>query len=202
MQGVLEKVRREAAECLLLSNVTTDEKRELFAKLAGHLNDLAFEFEKTTATSRAELAHAADRELSAAKPEPIAAQGQALRWHPVFPWLSAVVFVAIAGAIIGTDFRAEELSSLAATQKDPEPSVDAVQSKPELSAAPALSDDTKQPVAALQQSLNDFQQALKDLQGERKLLSEQVGSLAARLDGLERARAEAGRPATGRRRTR
>jgi hypothetical protein len=201
MQDVLEKVRREAAECLLLSNVTTDEKRELFAKLAGHLSDLAFEFEKTTATNRAELVHAADRHPSAAKPEQMAGASQQQVPQPrrMLPWLLAIAFVAIAGAVIGTNHRAEQLSSVAAIQANPEPSVATDRSKPEPSAAPEASDDTKQRVAALQQSLNDIQQALKDLQEERKLLSEQLGTLAARLDNLEKARAEVTR---GRRRTR
>jgi hypothetical protein len=42
VQRVLEKLRSEVAECLLVSNVATDpEKRELFARVAEHISGLA-----------------------------------------------------------------------------------------------------------------------------------------------------------------
>jgi uncharacterized protein YlxW (UPF0749 family) len=65
------------------------------------------------------------------------------------------------------------------------------------------SDETKQALNALQQALNALQQTVKDLQasqqkmtdqlaaeqGERKMLSEQVGALAGRVDSLAAASA-------------
>jgi hypothetical protein len=44
MQVHLEKLRADAAECKLISDLATDkEKRELFTRLADHLNILANE---------------------------------------------------------------------------------------------------------------------------------------------------------------
>jgi hypothetical protein len=42
-----EKLRRDAAEYLLISNLATDrDKREMFAKVSEHLNALADEIER------------------------------------------------------------------------------------------------------------------------------------------------------------
>ncbi|WP_198026669.1 hypothetical protein [Bradyrhizobium sp. ARR65] len=47
MQVHLEKLRADAAECKLISDLASDvEKRELFARLADHLNVLARELER------------------------------------------------------------------------------------------------------------------------------------------------------------
>ena len=46
MQAQLEKLRTDAEDCALISKLATDEaKRELFAKLAGHLKMLAADVE-------------------------------------------------------------------------------------------------------------------------------------------------------------
>jgi hypothetical protein len=46
-QASLEKLRRDAAECKLISDsATLTPKRELFARLAVHLNGLADEVER------------------------------------------------------------------------------------------------------------------------------------------------------------
>jgi hypothetical protein len=46
MQAHLEKLRRDAAECALIRDLATEPvKRELFARLADHLNALAGEIE-------------------------------------------------------------------------------------------------------------------------------------------------------------
>ncbi|MCA6124518.1 hypothetical protein J6500_21865 [Bradyrhizobium sp. WSM 1704] len=51
----LEKLRRDAAECALIRDLTTDiRKRELFTKLADHLTTLAAEVEKAIAAARKE----------------------------------------------------------------------------------------------------------------------------------------------------
>jgi hypothetical protein len=47
MQAHLEKLRADAAECTLISDLATDvKKRELFARLADHLKILAAEVER------------------------------------------------------------------------------------------------------------------------------------------------------------
>jgi hypothetical protein len=53
LQAHLRKIRSDAAECLMLSNLATEGKRELFARIAEHLNALALEIEKTTAVGGA-----------------------------------------------------------------------------------------------------------------------------------------------------
>jgi hypothetical protein len=48
MQAHLEKLRADAAECTLISDLATDvKKRELFVRLADHLKALAAEVERT-----------------------------------------------------------------------------------------------------------------------------------------------------------
>jgi hypothetical protein len=50
VQKYLEKLRTDAAECKLISDLAADlQKRELFARLADHLNMLASEIEGAAA---------------------------------------------------------------------------------------------------------------------------------------------------------
>ncbi len=50
MRAHAEKLRSEAAECALIRDLATDpEKRDLFARLADHLNVLAAEVERAIA---------------------------------------------------------------------------------------------------------------------------------------------------------
>ena len=84
------------------------------------------------------------------------------RWVPL--WIMAVIVIAIGVAVFWGPHRPEKESS----------SIVAVQSKNAPSTAPQ--DDIKQAIAALQQTV--------------KLLSDQVGALAARVDSLEKARTE------------
>jgi hypothetical protein len=160
MQKHLEKIRTDAAECRVLSNLATDGKRELFTRLAEHLNDLALEVEKSIATNGADVAYAADHKQAAATDH---AQAARSRW--MLPWLLVIVLVTIAGAFLWANNRAEKDLSSVAT----------LQSKPETSPAPQ--DDTKLAIAAL----------ISGEQGERKVLTEQLSALAARIDNLERA---------------
>jgi cell division protein FtsB len=160
MQVHLDKIRSDAAECLLLSQLATDGKREVFVRLAEHLNGLALEVEKTTAASGADVPYAADHEQAAATDHE-----QAPPSPRMLPWLLVIVLAAIAGAFFWVNSRAE---------KDLSSSVATVQSKPESSAAPQ--DDTKQAMAAL----------LSGEQEQRKATTEQLGALAARVDKLER----------------
>ena len=52
MQAHLEKLRADAAECGLISNLATEPgKRELFARLAEHLTVLASEVERAIAAN-------------------------------------------------------------------------------------------------------------------------------------------------------
>jgi hypothetical protein len=53
MQVQLEKLRADAAECALIRDLATDtEKRQLFTRLAAHLDTLADEVERAMARER------------------------------------------------------------------------------------------------------------------------------------------------------
>src|SRR5258706_14178620 len=108
IQTHLNKIRSDAAECLLLSNLVTDGKREVFAKTAEHLNALALEVEKTIATNSADkgtrgesehIARAGDREEAVATEIAAAHYQQAAPPRPTLPWLVAVVLGGLVWAI-------------------------------------------------------------------------------------------------------
>ena len=55
MEAHLEKLRAEAAECRLISDLATDkEKRQLFARIANHLNVLAGDVAKAIDSKKTE----------------------------------------------------------------------------------------------------------------------------------------------------
>jgi len=127
------------------------------------------------------------------------------RSRGVLPWIVVLVLVAIAGAFLWANNR---------NGSDSPHQVAAVQPKAEPSPAP-VSDETRQAVTALQQNVKDLQQNVKGLQdaqqraadqisdlrrqlateqGDRKLLSDQVGALSARMDNLANAQATGSTP--------
>jgi hypothetical protein len=54
MESQLERLRADAAECALIRDLATDlQKRELFGRLAEHLNVLASEVERAIARASA-----------------------------------------------------------------------------------------------------------------------------------------------------
>ena len=157
IQTRLAKIRSDAAECRLLSNLVTDEKREVFARTAEHLIDLALEVEKTIATNSVDIARAGAREEAVATDA--AHHQQAARPRRMLPWLLVVVLGGIVGAFFWANNPAKEYWST-------------LQSKHETSPAPQ--DDTRQAIATL----------LSGEQAERKIWVEQLGVLAARVDNL------------------
>ena len=168
LQAHLDKIRSDAAECLLLSSLATDGKREVFTRMAEHLNGLAFELEKTIATTEANRV-GPDREepiapdVAAAHPQKVARPRRLLLLLPV------IVFGAAAGALVWANSPAvEKYWSL-------------LQSKRETSPAPQ--DDIKQAIATIKQAIATL---LSGEQAERKMLTEQLGALAARVGDLER----------------
>ena len=50
----LDKIRSDAAECMLLSTLVPEGKGQVFVRAAGHLNELALELEKTGSTNTAD----------------------------------------------------------------------------------------------------------------------------------------------------
>jgi hypothetical protein len=89
------------------------------------------------------------------------------RWEPL--WLCALVLIAIGGAVFWGNRPGKDSSQVAT-----------VQSTTESSSLPQ--DDTKQAVTALLKGTAD---QISDLQRQLKLLSEQIGALAARVDSFE-----------------
>jgi hypothetical protein len=171
IQTHLDKIRSDAAECLLLSSLVTDGKGEVFAKTAQHLNALASELEKTIATNSADKGARGDREyMSRAgdREEAVATDmtvvHQAARPRRTLAWLLAVGLAGVVGTFFWANNPAKEYWSF--------PSL---RSKQETS--PTAQDEMKQAIAAL----------LSREQGERKILMEQLSGLAARVDNLARA---------------
>jgi hypothetical protein len=161
IQTHLDKIRSDAAECLLLSNLFSDGKGEVFARTAQHLNALALEVEKTIATNSADTARAGGREEAVATDIAAAHHQQAARPRRMLPWLLVVVLGGIVGALFWANNPAKEYWSLST-----------LQSKHETSPAPQ--DETKQAIATL----------LSGEQAERKILVEQLSAVAARADNL------------------
>jgi hypothetical protein len=185
----LDKIRGDAAECVLLSNLVADEKRAVFARAAEHLSALALEVEKTIAATGADAAKSLDaaKSVSAARspdgdkgsgdsdsavppeePEKAVAleslathQQPAAQPRKMLPWLSVVVLGGIVGAFFWANYPAEAYRSLLnLPSKHDTP--------------PAVQDETMQAIAAL----------LSGAQADRRTLIEQMSSLAARVDNL------------------
>jgi hypothetical protein len=188
VQRVLEKLRSEVAECLVVSNVATDpEKRELFARVAEHISGLAsavqkelvvppdvvdFVNQRPTDVIRGGESKEAKAANSIIVPKHAT---ELLRMHP---WLAVVVLLAAAGAFVL--IRAEKDSSFPALEATVDP-------------AQAPQEATDQAIADLKQTIMDFRSTEDD---RRRLLSQQLDALAARVDNLEKARAEIAEPTT------
>jgi BA14K-like protein len=174
MQAHLRKIRSDAAECLVLSNLAPEGKRELFARIGEHLNALALEVEKAIALNGTDMALGANHQPVAAVDhklapavnyEPVANGQPAARSWRMYSLLFALVLVVIAGAPFFVLDRAERNYH----------SVTNIQSNIEPPRLPL--DETKQAVAAL----------LSGEQEERKVLTEKLDAIATRVDNLERA---------------
>ena len=162
----LEKLRKEAAECFVVSNLATDpEKRELFARVGGHLQELASGVQNAMAAEPANEASAEDTKVVDSK------EATTTR---MLPWVLVLVLLTAAGAFVWA--RAERaLSPVTALETKAEP-------------PPAPQEDIKEAIAKI----------LSAEEEKRRLLTEQLGTLASRIDNLEKARAEVVEPATRR----
>jgi peptidoglycan hydrolase CwlO-like protein len=115
----------------------------------------------------------------------------------IFPWILILLLIAVGGAFLWTNYQSVSKSRVAA-QPSAEPSTP----------REVADDKARQALAALQQTVKDLQTAQQDAaekisklqqqisaeQGNRKLLSEQVGALSARFDNFLETNAQA--PAT------
>jgi hypothetical protein len=163
----LDKIRSDAAECVLLSKLVADGKGAVFVRTAEHLNSLAIELEKTLATNSANTGMHEER-LHAARPEDheeavaINTAG-ATRHQPASrpSRMLKLLLVIVLGGIVGASFKpAKEYWSLYASQSK----YLALESQ----------DQTTQTIAAL----------LSSEHAERHMLVERLSALANRLDNL------------------
>jgi hypothetical protein len=198
IQTHLSKIRSDAAECILLSGLATDDaRREMFVKTAQHLNLLAFEIEKTIAANSAKsphgesvtlvpLAHeeavttdiAAVDKHAAGSGDPekavdadIAAAHHkpAARPRRMLPWLLVIVLGGIVCAFLWANKPVKDHWTLLSTLPS---KLFALQSTHEAASSPQ--DDAKQALATV----------LSEEQADRKRLSDQIGALSARIDNL------------------
>ena len=197
IQTHLSKIRSDAAECILLSGLATDDaRREMFVKTAEHLNLLAFEIEKTIAANSAKSPHgegvtlvplaqeelvttdiAAVNKHAAGSGDPekavdadiaVAHHQPAARPRRMLPWLLVIVLGGIVWAFLWANKPVKDYWTLLSTLPS---KLSALQSTHEASSS---QDDTKQALATL----------LSEEQADRKRLSDQIGALSARLDNL------------------
>ena len=202
IQTVLEKLRREVAECLVLSNVATDpEKQQLFARVADRISGLASAVQSELVREPAKAIYVPDQKPIDVVPI-LDHEGVDTADSPILPerptkllrmraWLVVAFLIAAAGAFV-----------LARTEKDP--SLPALEAKVEPPPAPrqevklpAPQQDAKLPAPEkdAKQVIAEFKSAEED---KRKLLTQQLDALAARIDNLEKAHAEDVTPATKR----
>ena len=167
----LDKIRSDAAECILISSLAPDGKREVFARTAEHLNGLALEIEKTIAANTVDngkrgesvhMARPANYKETVAAELGVAHHQPAARPHRMVPWLLVFVLGGVLGTFLWTNKPAKEYSFL----------FSALQPKHETSQAPQH--DTIQAISTL----------LSVEQADRKVLTEQLSVLTVRLDNL------------------
>ena len=164
LQAQTRKIRADAAECLVLSNLVTEEKRPLFARIAEHLNSLALEVESEAVTNVAgepnavvNKQEAVVRDLASLADRPKASRS----WNRL-PWLLLLSSMVIAGSVFWVTRQ---------TGKD---SFSAADLLPKTEPLRAARDEANQQLAAF----------LSDEKGERKEIRDQLSVLITRLDGL------------------
>jgi BA14K-like protein len=158
IQAHLKKIRSDAAECLVLSSLATDGKREVFIRIAEHLNALALELETSTKIGT-DGGSASKHEEIAAFNVPRKDQQPEAQSRRKLPWLLAIVFGAISGGLIWANSPTDIYRSF-------------MQSKHE----PTAQDTLSQAAITL---------LFSGEQAERKLLSDRVTTLASRLDDIK-----------------
>jgi hypothetical protein len=159
MHAHAKKIRSDAAECLMLSNLVTEERRHLFARIAEHLNSLALEIETETTTSVADLPIAINRaEADVVDHEAAPTRHAPRSWRRLsLPLL--VILIAAAGAFVWAMNRTEIHSFSLANLL------------PKTNPAPH---DLKNELATI----------LSDQTNERKAIRDQLSAVTTRLDDL------------------
>ena len=160
MQAHVKKIRSDAAECLMLSNLVTEERRHLFARIAEHLNSLALEIETaTTIADRPTAVHQPEVDFVVHDAAPANHLQQAPRSWRQLSLSLLVAPIAVAGALFWAMNRTEIHSfSLANLLPKTNPAVH----------------DLK----------NDIATIMSDQTNERKAIRDQLSDVSTRLDDL------------------
>ena len=158
MQAHARKIRSDAAECLVLSNLVTEERRQLFGRIAEHLNSLALEIETEAKTTLIDEPSATPDQHVNLADAPAASPNhpRAARSWRLLPWLLLVVMIVIAGAVIWALNRTEF----------------------------AFANRVAKAGSEYQASAHEFATLLSEERGQRKAFSDQLNALIARLDHL------------------
>ena len=163
IQTHLNKIRSDAAECLVLGTLAPDGKQAMFTRIAEHLNALAMDLEKTMATATINLGGTSEKEnvVVNAPPHP----GKAVRPRHYLRWAGIFVLgVVVSGTLLGWLTERTSLDrywSLVVPTHRP--------------GDPATRDNPNQMQTAI----------VSTEQVERKALSERMTALAGRLDNLD-----------------
>ena len=166
LQAQLDKIRSDAAECLMLGRLAPDGKREVFIRIAEHLNALALEIEKTRVTTGKIGTEARAPATPQTDPaDPVAPSDETARGRQIIAWLLIILFAALAAGLFVWANK---------PPRSDQPLVTSVTSQPKPEPAPAAQEDAAH---AIQSSGEE---------GPRDVLREQVDALAARLDRLEK----------------
>ena len=158
MQAHARKIRSDAAECLVLSNLVTEERRHLFGRIAEHLNSLALEIETEAVTAIIDEPSATpDQQVNfAAQPAVPTDHQRAARSWRLLPWSLLVVLIVIAGAVLlamnRTEFTFANLPPKTGSE--------------------------------FQTSAHELATLLSEERGARKAFSDQLSVLMTRLDSL------------------
>jgi BA14K-like protein len=182
LQSYLKKVRSDAAECLVLGSIVADEKREVFIRIAEHLNGLAAELEKSILKKGMDgVVTTGHEEKADFNLPPANVSSPPLQYaekpRRVLPWLLGILFGAIIATLIFAINPAQTYWSTISAKHEP---------------GPPPQDNSNQAMVLL---------LFSSEQAERRLLSDQVAAIAERIGGLEsslddlkKARAEAVEP--------
>ena len=158
IQTHLKKIRSDAAECLVLSSLAADGKREVFIRIAEHLNTLALELETSIRIGTNAASVPKQEEIAVINPPPRAGARQVRTLRRVFPWLLVIIFGAISGTVIWTNNPVEKYRAFMQWQHG---------------------------TMAQENSDHAFAESLvSGEQVERKLLSDRVTAIAGRLDDI------------------
>jgi hypothetical protein len=180
----LDKIRSDAAECMLLSKLVPDGKGQVFVRTAEHLNELALELEKSVAINRADagtdrgsLSAPQSRDHEDAASSNTAGQPPARR-RRMLAWMLLAVII-LSGVLGASSRQAREYWS---------PYVSHYVSHSKNDTPPSTQDQTLKAMTAL---LSGEQAEREKVMGRLNELNARMDVLVSSLNNLNAARDEA-----------